>query len=199
MDDAPDVTAWLTRLKAGDPAAAKPLWDRYFTRLVALARARLGSRPRAVANEEDVALSAFASFFRGVEEGRFPRLDDRDDLWQVLFVVTTRKSIDLVRHVSRAKRGGVATFAPPGSATESTPDPLAAVPAVEPSPELAAEVAEACSRLLGRLGDGQLREVAIWKMEGFTNAEIAVRLGKSVPTVERKLATIRTIWERDSP
>ena len=97
------------------------------------------------------------------------------------------------------KRGGKATFAQPVSPADSTPHPLAAVADAGPSPELAAEVAEECGRLLGRLGDGQLRQVAIWKMEGFTNAEIADRLGRSVPTVERKLATIREIWERDAP
>ena len=95
------VTVWLQQLKAGDPNAAKPLWDGYFARLVALARTRLKALPRAAADEEDVALSAFDSFCRGAAEGRFPRLDDRDDHWQVLFVLTTRKAIGLVRHETR--------------------------------------------------------------------------------------------------
>ena len=99
------VTGWLGRLKAGDPAAAKPLWDAYFARLVVLARARLRGAPRAAADEEDVALSAFDSFCRGAGEGRFPRLDDRDDLWQVLFLLTTRKAVGLVRHAGRANIG----------------------------------------------------------------------------------------------
>src|SRR5688572_19733558 len=100
------VTIWLEQLKAGDPAAASPLWKAYFSRLVAVARGRLRAVPRAAADEEDVALSAFDSFCRGVEGGRFPRLDDRDDLWQVLFVITTRKSTSLRRHEGREKRGG---------------------------------------------------------------------------------------------
>src|SRR4051812_34524267 len=150
------VTVWLQQLKAGDPNAAKPLWDGYFARLVALARARLRALPRAAADEEDVALSAFDSFCRGAGEGRFPRLDDRDDLWQVLFVLTTRKAIGLVRHQTRGKRGG--GHAP----TDSDPD---AVAAAGPTPELAAEVADECARLLGLLADGQLRDVAVWKME----------------------------------
>jgi DNA-directed RNA polymerase specialized sigma24 family protein len=191
------VTIWLEQLKAGDPAAVKPLWDGYFTRLVALARARLRSLPRAAADEEDVALSAFDSFCRGVGEGRFPRLDDRDDLWQVLFVITTRKAIGLVRHATCDKRGGQAVFAPSGAANSPAPNALAEVAAAGPPPELAAEVAEECARLLGLLGDGRLRQVAIWKMEGYTNEEIAGKLNRSIPTVERKLAAIRTIWERE--
>ena len=39
------------------------------------------------------------------------------------------------------------------------------------------------------------RSVALWKMEGFTNAEIAKRLGSVVGTVERKLRVIRTSWQ----
>jgi DNA-directed RNA polymerase specialized sigma24 family protein len=199
MDDASPtngVTVWLARLKAGDSAAATAVWHGYFARLVALARARLRALPRAAADEEDVALSAFDSFCRGAADGRFPRLDDRDDLWQMLFVITTRKAIGLVRHETREKRGGKAARAPaPG--TDSTPDPLAAVADAGPTPELVAEVSEECSRLLGLLGDGQLRQVAIWKMEGYTNEEIAGKLGRSVPTVERKLAAIRTLWESE--
>src|SRR5262245_28813364 len=81
------VTIWLSQLKAGDTAAAQHLWQGYYRRLVGLARQRLQGRPRAVADEEDVALSAFDSFCQGVERGRFPQLDDRDDLWQLLVVL----------------------------------------------------------------------------------------------------------------
>ena len=189
------VTIWLEQLKAGDPAAVTPIWTGYFARLVALARGRLRSTSRAAADEEDVALSAFDSFCRGVTEGRFPRLDDREDLWQVLFVITTRKAIGHVRHESREKRDGRRAIH--ASSSESGPNLLAATPSSEPSPEFAAEVADECVRLLDLLGDGQLRQVAIWKMEGFTNKEIADKIKKSVPTVERKLATIRVIWEQE--
>ena len=92
------VTAWIEQLKAGDAAAAAPLWQGYFRRLVGLARQKLGAAPRGVADEEDVALSAFDSFCRAAAQGRFPRLDDRDDLWQLLVMITTRKAIDLVVH-----------------------------------------------------------------------------------------------------
>jgi WD40 repeat protein len=78
------VTHWLGLLRAGDAVAAQPLWEGYFRRLVGLARARLQGVPRRAADEEDVALSAFDSFCQGAQAGRFPRLADRDDLWQVL-------------------------------------------------------------------------------------------------------------------
>jgi hypothetical protein len=100
------VTAWIEQLKADDATAATPLWQAYFRRLVGLARQRLGAAPRGVADEEDVALSAFASFCRAAAQGRFPRLDDCDDLWQVLMMLTARKAINLIERECSQKRGG---------------------------------------------------------------------------------------------
>src|SRR3989442_1108432 len=98
------VTVWIAKLKAGDKAAAEVLWKSYFQKLVALARHKLRFNPRAVAYQEDVVLSAFDSFFRAVENNRFPQLDDRDDLWQVLVLLTARKAYRLIEHENRQKR-----------------------------------------------------------------------------------------------
>jgi DNA-directed RNA polymerase specialized sigma24 family protein len=68
----------------------------------------------------------------------------------------------------------------------------------EPDPAFAVELAEECRRLLDLLEDSELRSVALGKMEGYTNAEIASQLGRSLPTVERKLRRIRMIWEEAS-
>src|SRR5438309_11105997 len=100
------VTLWLRSLEAGDREAAEKLWRHFFDDLVRLARARLRAAPRAVADEEDAALSAFDSFCRGAAQGRYPRLDDRDDLWRLLVVITERKAFDQARRERRQKRGG---------------------------------------------------------------------------------------------
>lgn len=183
------VTRWITQLRAGDQAAADPLWNRYFERLVALARARLMRAPRRAADEEDVALSAFHSFCRAAEHGHFPKLDDRDDLWRLLASFTRRKAAHLLRDGGRLKRGG---------ATSDESVDLDLIAGEEPGPELIAEMAEECRRLLGLLGDETLRAVAVWKMEGYTNDEIAVKLACVPRTVERKLRLIRAIWESET-
>jgi DNA-directed RNA polymerase specialized sigma24 family protein len=184
------VTHWLSRLREGDPAAAEQLWHRYFQRLVGLARKRLQGAPRRAADEEDVALSAFDSFCRRAEQGCFPELLDRDSLWRVLVVITGRKAYHLVRDESRQKRGGPAG----GPADEQD---LAEVLSREPSPEFAAQVAEDCERLLRSLGDPELRSVALLKMEGYTNGEVARQLGFSARSVKRKLQLIRRLWEKE--
>jgi hypothetical protein len=106
MSSEGSVTRWLIPLQAGDPNAVQQLWQLYFHRLVGLARARLAGAPRRVADEEDVVLSAFDSFCRNAEQGRFPDLADRDGLWRVLVVLTARKAGHLRRDQTCLKRGG---------------------------------------------------------------------------------------------
>jgi DNA-directed RNA polymerase specialized sigma24 family protein len=193
------ITLWIARLKVGDRDAPGALWHAYFQRLVELARQRLRGLRGAAADEEDVALSAFDSFCRGTAEGRFPRLDDRHDLWQLLLMITARKAVNLLKQERRQKRGGgrvvVASVFTGGPDAEA--DAFARVLGREPTPELAAQVAEECRRLLDALGDNELRAIAVAKMEGYTNAEIARRLGRGESTIERKLGLIRKSWERE--
>jgi DNA-directed RNA polymerase specialized sigma24 family protein len=190
MESGGSVTGWIGALKKGDRDAAQRIWNAYFQRLVGLAWARLRNAPRGAADEEDVTLSAFDSFFRGVERGRFPKLDDRDDLWQLLVVITVRKAANLARHERRQSRGAGQVRSLSDLAEWGAGDPAA----LEPTPELAAQVADECRRLLGLLHDETLREVALLKMEGYTHEEIGAKLGFVRQTVDRKLRAIRQIW-----
>ena len=199
---APDegsVTLGIGALRAGDATAARELWRRYFEALVRLARARL--RARAVADEEDVALSAFDSFYAGLARGRFPGIADRYDLWRLLVTMTARKAVNQHRRESRQKRGGgrVVRESALAAGPESEADAMAQVIGAEPSPEFAAQVAEECGRLLDDLPDESLRLVALMKMEGYTNDEIADRLGCDPRTVTRKLKLIRKAWTAEEP
>src|SRR5436190_18858599 len=104
------VTHWLHLLQGGDAAAAQQLGERYFQRLLCLARVRLQGHPRRAADEEDVALSVFRCLCEGAAGGRFPKLDDRDDLWRLLVTLTERKASNLARDERRLKRGGGAVL-----------------------------------------------------------------------------------------
>jgi hypothetical protein len=69
----------------------------------------------------------------------------------------------------------------------------------EPTPELLADVSEQLENLLQRLdhtGDLTLRTVALGKLEGETNEEIASRLGCTRRTIERKIRVIEQVWDR---
>jgi DNA-directed RNA polymerase specialized sigma24 family protein len=190
-------TSLLHRLKTGgDASAAQQVWERYFHRLAGLAREKMLARHRRAADEEDVALSALDSFFRGAALGRFARLDDRDDLWQVLVLLTERKLIDRLRREQARKRGGGKVR---GDSVFLHRDEAAAgldeLAGAEPAPELVAAFAEECQRLFDLLDDPELRLVALLKSEGFTNEEIARSLDRVPRSIARKLQTIRRIWE----
>jgi DNA-directed RNA polymerase specialized sigma24 family protein len=58
-------------------------------------------------------------------------------------------------------------------------------------------MSEECQRLLDLVQDEDLRRVALWKMEGYTNEEIAARLGCVTRSVERKLGVVRRLWTKE--
>jgi DNA-directed RNA polymerase specialized sigma24 family protein len=188
------VTHWVQLLQQGDQQAAQPLWDRYFSRLAGLAHKKLAGRALAAADAEDLALSAFDSLCCGLARGRFPRLKDRDDIWRLLVVITARKVTRAVRREEAQKRGGgrEADIANP------TVSDLGQVIGDVPTPEFLAEISEAFDNLLARLPEEDLARIAVWKMEGYTNEEIAGKLGCVRRTVDRKLRLIRHLWEREA-
>jgi DNA-directed RNA polymerase specialized sigma24 family protein len=187
------ITQWIDGLKAGEQAAAEELWQRYFHRLVGLARQRLAGGPRRAADEEDVAISAFKSLCTGAQRGSFPDLANRDNLWAVLVILTVRKTHDQLQHEHRLRRGGGGVVCET-DLNASRQGSLESMLAGEPTPELAAILAEEYRLRLESL-DADARAVAEHKMDGYSNEEIAAVLGCGLRTVERKLALIRRIWE----
>jgi hypothetical protein len=192
------VTRWIGDLKAGGDSAAQHLWERYFHRLVHLARARLRAARRtgAIEDEEDAALSAFDSFCRGAVEGRFPQLADRDGLWRLLVVITLRKVMAQAGRQAARKRGGgrlVGDSAIKGGDTVEARG-LDGIAADEPGPEVAAMVIEEYRRLRDRLGSELLRQMLDLRLQGCTREEIANRLCCAERTVRRKLELIREAW-----
>ncbi len=196
------VTQWIDQLKTGDAQAAQKLWESYFLEMVEVARRKLQGAPKAMADEEDVALSAFKSFCMGAQKGRFPQVTDRDNLWPFLVAITSHKSVDLIRNENRQKRGG--TGKSDGSSEKkkwtSIPLDFEEIIQKQPSPEFAVQLAEELERLLNLLdktGDSTLRQVALGKMEGETTTELAQNLGCARRTVERKLQLITRLWQED--
>jgi DNA-directed RNA polymerase specialized sigma24 family protein len=196
------ITGWLGNLRDGDQAAAQPLWEHYFSKLVTVARSKLRRMRRTTADqdEEDAALSAFNSFCAGAARGKFPQLADRDDIWRLLVVITARKAMAQANREGRQKRGGgrvveeAVLFQHGLEGGDGSLAGLERIAAQGPSPEFAAMMAEECGRLLDSLDDDSLRQVALSRMEGYNNDEIAAQLGCARRTVARRLDLIRKTW-----
>jgi DNA-directed RNA polymerase specialized sigma24 family protein len=132
-----------------------------------------------------------------VEQDRFPDLSDRDNLWQVLAVIASRKAQAYLRSHHRQKRGGGLVrgeSAIVATGSDSSPAGIGAVLGPAPSPEFAAQFAEECQRLLDCLADEQLQAIALLKMQGFTIEEIAARVACTKRAVQRRLEIIRRTW-----
>jgi RNA polymerase sigma factor (sigma-70 family) len=188
------------RLKEGEAEAAQQLWNRYSSRLVRVAKERLGSSPCGIGDEEDVAQSVFRSIFRGAAEGRFDQISTRDELWWLLLSSTKRKAVDHIRREAAQKRGGQLSQQRSqstngqGAARQFSLDELIGS---SPTPDFLVELDEQYGRLLDILRNDQLRRIAILRIDGYTVAEIAQKVGVGHRAVERKLQLIRGKWKRE--
>ena len=183
--DKGSVTVWLEDLKTGNNQASQLLWGRYVQQLARLACRKLGSNRKTVFDEEDIVVSVFNKFLVGTEHGRFPRLDDRNDLWQILLVLTEHKTIDFLRKMNAVKRGG--------DAVEQL-DSFSFVVGNEPTPDVVIQSKELLEVLLNELDNDADKAIAIGKLEGKTIAEISDELQISRRSIDRKLQLIRRRW-----
>ena len=103
------VTKYIAGLRGGEVEATQKIWERYIQRLILLANSKLRNSSRSSVDEEDVVQQAFADFFSQVQQGRFPKLNDRNDLWQVLAMLVDRRAKDQIRrqHTQRSGSGRV--------------------------------------------------------------------------------------------
>ena len=178
------VTRLIQAVQEDRPSAVGPLLAVYFDRLVRLARSRLQGLPGMANYDEDLALRSFYSVYRRIRDPERPlQLAGRDELWRLLATRTISRAIDLIRRHRPAEVPG-----------EYDPEQLLTR---EPTPEEAAATADECRRLLDLLQEPQLRQIALWKVEGHTNEEIAARLDCVARTVERKVRRIRTLWRHE--
>jgi RNA polymerase sigma factor (sigma-70 family) len=184
MDASQSITRLIRAVQDGSNSSVRPLLAAYFDRLVQLASKRLQNLPGLGGYDEDLALRSFHSVYQRLRDPARPLdLTSRDDLWRLLATRTISRAIDLIRRHRPAEVPGdqdVAQFL-----------------AREPTPEEAAEVADECRRLLDALPDPELRQIALWKVEGYTNEEIAARLDCVPRTVERKMSRIRLLWKHE--
>ena len=178
------ITRLIRAVQDGRDSAVCPLLAAYFDRPVQLASKRLQNLPVLGGYDEDLALRSFHSVCQRLRDSARPLdLADRDDLWRLLATRTISRAIDLIRRRHRAEVPG--------------DQDLTRLLTREPTPEEAAEAADECRRLLDSLQEPELRRIALWKVEGYTNDEIAGRLDCVPRTIERKMSRIRLLWKHE--
>jgi hypothetical protein len=200
MNSPKSVTRLIVDLRSPDrqlrDAAAQRIWETFSQRLLAAARRRLDDRIRVRADEEDVVQSAFKSLCIRIERGD-DVLEDRDAFWRLLMTVTLNKIRMLARFHRQEKRDVrrdqlVGPHADERSQAENLIEHLAETAR---RPGSIVMLAEEIERKMNELNP-ELRQIALWKLAGYTNEEIAApdKLDRTSRTVERKLERIRRVW-----
>jgi len=193
------VTRLIIDLRSDEPAvrevAARLVWGRYFQELLVLARNHLSARIRCREDEEDVLQSMYKSFCIRQRRGDFD-LANRDELWNLLVQITLRKARNTANRHIQGKRDVRREDAEAAgrSGRDAPASILDQIDSDGPTPAEAALLNEALERRFGVLTDPALRQIAQWKLEGYTNQEIAEQLQCTKRTVERKIERIRAYW-----
>lgn len=189
------VTWFLQQLREGDPDAAEKLWIRFSPRLLGLARKTFGNAACRITDAEDAAQSAFVSFWKRASSGRFATGLDRNDLWNLLGIITVRKVRRQLRREMTQKRGAGHVTA------ESSIEGSGTLPFLldEQSGQVSAEhMDHTVEELLSAL-DEEPRAIILLKLMDYTNREIAEIRKCTERKIERKLQLIRRTWEELRP
>ncbi|MDO4550644.1 MAG: ECF-type sigma factor [Planctomycetia bacterium] len=198
MDYGKTLTNWVSRLAAGDSSAMEHVFSRYFDQLVTLAVQKMHGLNQVARSGEDIALSAIKSLYFGLKNEKI-QLCTEDDLWGCLFCITVRKTVAERRREFAQKRGGVEKRIFSGNEALNEDDGgelFDRVVGNEPSPQLAAQMAENADELLSLFEENSTqRQIVSMKLQGMTTPEIANHLNLIPRTVFWHLEKIRNRWE----
>lgn len=185
------ISNLIERTKHGSDSAACQLLSRCRHRMQDIARRGLNGSPRAVADEDDVVIVAYTSFLARMRSGGYSALRNRGELWRLLAAITKNHAIRQTRLLSRLKRGKKFR-----RVVGSGPDDyLAQIASGDQSPEEQAMLSELLTRLLELLPDDECRDIAMLRLAGHSNAEIATEVHRAIATVERRTRLVRVRWQ----
>ena len=184
--------AFAARLRSGEDAAAREVFEQFAGRLIALARRQFNQLLARKVDPEDVVQSAFKSFFIRHRDGKV-EVADGGGLWNLLTLITLRKCADRVEYF-RADRRDAAREAT-GPAGDDGPDPGSFAVDREPRPDEAVVLAETVEHLFRDLTADE-RPILELSLQGYTAPEISVQLGRAERSVRRLRERIRKRLER---
>jgi RNA polymerase sigma-70 factor (ECF subfamily) len=196
-------TGFVTRLaqRLGDELpnvrdeAARQLWELYSPRLLRRARTALAHWLRRRVDEEDVLQSMFKSLFQDFQAGNCS-VKDRQELWRLLVRYTMGKIANACeRHTAQRRdvRREQHDHADDDLNSSNPRQILDNVARSEPTPAETALAKDEFERRL-RMLPADLRQVVLWKLDGYSNDDIARFLGRTRRTVEMKFNRVRDKW-----
>ena len=149
---------------------------------------------------EEIAASAMYALVDGLQRQNFQSLANRDELWQLLVTIAANKASNNRKYHDRQKRGGgkvhgLSGFERDGKRNYENCDKFIQR---EDDPAAMVELEQTCQEMLRQLPDDTYRKIALMRMAGYDNEEMAIECSCTTRTIERKLAAIRKVWIRIS-
>lgn len=182
------ITELIEALRSKDEEATFKLYDKCYQRIAGQGRKAIHGIPTKTFDEEDVANSVFREFFDRVSLGHFTKLENRDDVWQILTLLVGDKIAERLMLQNRQKRGK-------GWERQSL-EAIANTISELDDPAIQAMTNDALSELKRNLLSDDQRQIIDCLMEGMTQVEIASKLGMSIRTVSRRIEGIREALSR---
>ncbi len=175
-DDESALADTVRAARAGDGAAFLRLADRYRPQIVRFLAAQLADPSRV--DLDDLAQQAFDAAYDGL-----PRLREPTRFRTWLFAIARRRMLDAL---DRQKR--------------EVPLDTLAVPPTMPAPDLPLTLTDLVETAAGPLSD-EVRTMLDLRVQGYSIAVIAARMGKTPAAVERALIRVRRalriLWQKD--
>ena len=191
MPDTSESKVLVSRWRAGDQDAAKELFDRYASRLVALARRQISQRLASRVDPEDVVQSVFRSFFGRVKAGKF-HIEEQDDLGKLLVRITVHKTLRKVEYHRAAKRDPRMEVVQ----GECASDDLLQVLDRDPTPEAVVAFLDQLDHFLNQLRPEE-RQILEMRFQGYSNGEITKKLGIYDRKIRRLIERVRGLAEQE--
>jgi RNA polymerase sigma-70 factor (ECF subfamily) len=191
MSASPEEQVLIDLWRRGDQDAARQIVERYVDRLLHLARGRISQRLASRVDPEDIVQSVFRTFFMRVKDGKFV-FADQDDLCKLLVRITLHKTLRQVAFHKAAKRD-------PSQETDQGDhhrEQLLALLDSEPTPETTVTFLDQLEHFLAQLLP-QERQILEMRMQGYSNDEIAKKLGVYDRKIRRVIEHIRAVAEKE--
>ena len=195
-----EITLFLKDSQGIGEEGAQAIWESYLPKLMRVIESKLRNSSKRIIDSDDIAQNAMLSLFRGLKEHKFDSLENRDELWALLIIITARKVTRERRREMAEKRGRGTTRGESAFIVAGRIDDCYGINQVldeNQMPESASRVLKTYEELLPQISDQKTRNTAMLRMEGYTNPEIAEKMKCSVVRVEQRISKIRKVWKRE--
>ncbi len=191
MPTPPQEQVLIDLWRGGDQDAARQIVERYFDRLLLLARRRISQRLASRVDPEDIVQSVFRTFFVRLKDGQFA-FQDEDDLCKLLMRITLHKTLRQVAFHKAAKRDPYLET----NQGDCHRDQLLAVLDEEPSAEATVAFLDQLEHFLEQL-EPQTRRILEMRVQGYTNEEIAKELNVYDRKIRRAIERVRDLARQE--